>query len=180
MKKKPLSEVPQLSGERVVLRGLRREDAGALRELTDNPHVYRYLPTFLFEKKYADPALVIERLYTECLRDSLILGVFAEGEFCGLAELYGFRDEIHKISVGYRFSERFWGRELATETLGVLMRYLAEETDVEIVTASTMIENQASARVLRNNGFALVVHAADEDWGYDSPTAADKWINRTA
>ena len=39
-----------------------------------------------------------------------------------------------------------------------------------------MIENQASANVLRKNGFSLVVHGADEDWGYETPTAADKWI----
>ena len=57
-----------------------------------------------------------------------------------------------------------------------MIDYLYNETDIEIITASTMIENQASARVLIKNGFDLVVHAADEDWGYDRPTAADKWI----
>jgi ribosomal-protein-alanine N-acetyltransferase len=39
-----------------------------------------------------------------------------------------------------------------------------------------MIENRASARVLEKNGFELVVHAVSEDWGYESPTIADKWI----
>ena len=39
-----------------------------------------------------------------------------------------------------------------------------------------MIENQASARVLKKNGFALVAHAVGEDWGYAHPTVADKWI----
>ena len=38
-----------------------------------------------------------------------------------------------------------------------------------------MIEN-LSTRVLIKNGFSLVVHAVDEDWGYDRPTGADKWI----
>lgn len=39
-----------------------------------------------------------------------------------------------------------------------------------------MIENRASAKVLMNNDFSLVVHAAPEDWGYEEPTLADKWI----
>jgi ribosomal-protein-alanine N-acetyltransferase len=39
-----------------------------------------------------------------------------------------------------------------------------------------MIENQASANVLKKNGFQMVVHAVDEDWGYDKPTVTDKWI----
>ena len=55
-------------------------------------------------------------------------------------------------------------------------RYLDEETDIEIITASTMVENLASANVLRKNGFTLVVHAVGEDWGYKNPTITDKWI----
>ena len=39
-----------------------------------------------------------------------------------------------------------------------------------------MVENLASANVLRKNGFELVVHAVDEDWGFETPTVADKWI----
>jgi ribosomal-protein-alanine N-acetyltransferase len=47
---------------------------------------------------------------------------------------------------------------------------------IEIITASTMIENTASAHVLQKNGFIQVNHAVDEDWGYPTPTKADKWI----
>ena len=36
---------------------------------------------------------------------------------------------------------------------------------IEIITASTMLQNQASAHVLLKNGFSLVNHAIDEDWG---------------
>ena len=102
--------------------------------------------------------------------------MFSGGEFCGLAEMYGFREELHKISVGYRLLERFWGKGIATEALGLMVSYLYGQTDMEIITASTMVENKASAKVLIKNGFDLVVSAADEDWGYDRPTAADKWI----
>ena len=176
MRKKLFSEIPHLKGERLVLKGLSRKDTASLQELVDSPAVYRYLPTFLFEKKYEDVGTVIDRLYDECWKESIILGVFIRDEFCGLAELYGFRDPIHKISVGYRFLERYWGRGIATEALGLMIDYLYRETDIEIITASTMVENQASAGVLRKNGFQLVVHGADEDWGYETPTIADKWI----
>lgn len=56
------------------------------------------------------------------------------------------------------------------------MNYLFHETDIKIITASTMIENQASANVLKKNGFLLAVHADKEDWGYEEPTVTDKWI----
>ena len=176
MKKKLFSEIPYLRGGRLVLQGLSRKDADSLQELIDSPAVYRYLPTFLFEKQYEDARTVINRLYDECWKESIILGVFLHDEFCGLAEMYGFRDPIHKISVGYRFLERYWGRGIASEALGLMIDYLYRETDIEIITASTMVENQASAGVLRKNGFQMVVHAVDEDWGYGAPTIADKWI----
>ena len=63
-----------------------------------------------------------------------------------------------------------------TTICGMMIDYLYNETDIEIITASTMVENQASARVLTKNGFQMVVHAVDEDWGFERPTVADKWI----
>ena len=176
MKKKLFSEIPDLQGKRLRLGRLTPEHADGLQELVNSENVYRYLPTFLFEIQYPDVRDVIDRLYDECWNESIILGIFLNGGFCGLAEMYGYRDPIHKISVGYRLLERCWGKGIATEALGIMIDYLYNETDIEIITASTMIENRASARVLNRNGFDLVVHAAEEDWGYDRPTAADKWI----
>ncbi|MBQ6535799.1 MAG: GNAT family N-acetyltransferase [Firmicutes bacterium] len=176
MKKKLFSEIPYLESDRLILKGLTKDDAPAMRELVDSPGVYRYLPTFLFEKQYPDVRYVIDHLYDECWKESIILGVFEDGAFCGLAEMYGYRDPIHKISVGYRLLERCWGKGIASAALGMMIDYLYNETDIEIITASTMVENQASARVLTKNGFQMVVHAVDEDWGFERPTVADKWI----
>ena len=176
VKKKLFSEIPYLKGKRLTLKRLTRADQSGLQELVDSPLVYRYLPTFLFEQKYPDVGYVIDHLYDECWKESIILGVFMEDKFCGLAEMYGYRDPIHKISVGYRLLARYWGKGIAREALGMMIDYLYNETDIEIITASTMLENRASANVLRKNGFQLVVHAVDEDWGYDRPTVTDKWI----
>ncbi len=174
--KKLFSEIPSLTDGRITLRRLTGADAGSLQRLADCPAVYRYLPTFLFEQKYRDARTVISRLYDECLEESLILGVFLQDSFCGLAEMYGYRDEIHKISVGYRFLPEFWGQGIATAALHLMIDYLYQETDIEIITASTMLENRASARVLEKNGFDLVSSGVGEDWGYEALTPADKWI----
>ena len=174
--KKLFTEIPYIQGERLVIREIADRDAEDLQELIDSPAVYRWLPTFLFEKKYSDVHEVIERLYDECWKESIILGIYCGERFSGIIELYGYKDEIHKISVGYRLPERCWGKGIATEALGMMIDWLYTETDIEIITASTMVENTASASVLRKNGFTQVVHAVEEDWGYDEPTIADKWI----
>ena len=169
-------EPPVLTGGRISLRPLTLSDSESLRRFTGQDAIYRYLPTFLFEKKYGDAEDVIRKLYDECLDDSLILGVFDGCEFLGLAEVYGFKASIHKASVGYRLLEEKWGQGIATETLKILVDELLNDRGIEIITASTMVENHASARVLQKNGFTFVNGAVDEDWGYPEPTPADKWI----
>ena len=54
--------------------------------------------------------------------------------------------------------------------------YLFKETDIEIITASTMVDNKASAHVLEKNGFLMSAASVPEDWGYAQPTIADKWF----
>ncbi|MBR2746305.1 MAG: hypothetical protein IKE12_05040 [Erysipelotrichaceae bacterium] len=57
-----------------------------------------------------------------------------------------------------------------------LAEYLYTQTDIEIITASTMVENLASERVLEKNDFLATAKAVPEDWGYPEPTIADKWF----
>ena len=175
-RKKLFSEIPYIDGGDVILRQLTQEDAPALKEMVDSPKVYRYLPTFLFEMQYDDADEVIDLLYAECIKESIILGAFVDGDFCGLAEYYGFKDEIHKVSIGYRSLRKYWNQGVATEVVGLMMKYLDEETDIEIITASVMSDNTGSNKVAEKNGFTLVVHNAEEDWGFDEPAIVDKWI----
>lgn len=170
------SRIDNIQGQTLVLKRITFDDAEGLRDLVSSEEVYRYVPTFLFEKKYSDVNTVIERLYDECIKDSLILGIYSEREFCGIFELYSFKDPIHKISVGYRLREKCQGRGIATEALKIMVDYLYTKTDIEIITASTLPDNLASANVLIKNGFNLVAHNSPEDWGYANPLPTDKWI----
>ena len=169
-------EPPVLMHGRLCLKPLSLSDAESLRMLTQQESVYRYLPTFLFEKKYDQPEEVIRRLYDEGLSESLILGIFMEKRFCGLAEVYSYRAPIHKASVGYRLLQEEWGKGIATEALKIMIDELENVRAIEIITASTMLENHASAHVLQKNGFTLVHHASEEDWGFPEATLTDKWI----
>jgi len=178
--KKLFSEIPRIEGSRVVLDRIVDSDAASLKELTSNENVYRFEPSFLFERQREDAHETIRLLYGNLFtqKESLILGVRLkeDGQLAGLAEFYGLRDRLHKISVGYRLLERYWGKGLATEVAGLMVGYLYGETDIEIITASTMVGNIASARVLEKNDFICTVHDDREDWGFPEPTPVNKWF----
>lgn len=91
MKKKLFSEVPFIRSGRLTIKAVTQEDAELLQEMIDNPNVYRYEPTYLYEKQYEDVHYVIEHLYDECWEKSIILGIYEGETFCGLIEMYDYR-----------------------------------------------------------------------------------------
>ena len=102
--------------------------------------------------------------------------VNGENHLCGLAEFYGLNDDLHKISIGYRLLERYWRQGIATQTVSLMVGYLFGQTDIQIITARTMVENIASARALEKNGFIRTAPGVEDDWGYETPTIAEKWL----
>lgn len=179
-RKKLFSEIPRIEGERVVLDRVVDADAAALRDLIENPLVQRYLPTYLFEKQRDDVHETIRLMYGDLFqnKDSLILAIRSKetGELAGLAEFYGLRDNLHKVSVGNRLRESWWGKGFATEAVSLMVGYLYGETDIEIITASTMVENKMSAHVLEKADFIRTARFTEEDWGFPAPTLVDKWF----
>ena len=174
------NDVPLIWNEHITLRRLMDTDAAALHNLAENERVYTYLPTFLFEQQVADSREAIRLMYESLFRNKeavfLAVDVRDESNFCGLAELYGFNVALHKISMGYRLLPAHWGKGIATSVVGLLVDYLYTQTEIKIITASTMIENLASERVLLKNGFIQTAQAIEEDWGYDQPTMVNKWL----
>ena len=177
---KLFDSIPRIEGEHILLDRLTYSDMPGLEELAGDETVYRYLPTFLYERQTDDLKKVVDGLYGELFRnkESLILGVFEKPErrSCGLAEFYGFKDSIRKTCIGYKLLRKCWGKGIATETVGLMIDWLFSRTDTEIVTASTMPANTASARVLEKNGFIRTARDVPEDWGFPEPTPADKWF----
>jgi ribosomal-protein-alanine N-acetyltransferase len=179
-RKKLFSEIPCIKGDRVVLDRVIDSDADAIRDLKENPNVQRYLPAFLFENQRDNVHETIALLYGDLFtsKDSLILAVRIKesGELAGLIELYGLRDSLHKISLGCRLREQFWGQGVATDAVTLMVGYLYGETDIEIITASSMVENIGSARALEKSDFIRTARGVEEDWGFPEPTIVDKWF----
>ena len=65
---------------------------------------------------------------------------------------------------------------IATEVTKLTCDYLFKETDIESITATTMVENGTSAHVLEKNGFMSTHSIHKEDWGRDKAAEAYRWF----
>jgi len=179
--KKLFDEIPYLEGNLLILRKITENDREALQEMAGSNVVYRYEPAYLIEQQYTDMDLLLRDLYGEYFEKklNLFLGIFLKenpGELCGLAEFYDYRDHLHMVSIGARLREKYWKSGLGTEVAKLMSDYLFAETDIEIITASTMVDNKASAHVLEKNGFMTTHSVRKEDWGHPESTDAYRWF----
>ena len=179
--KKLFDEIPYLEGERIILGKITEDHREALQEMAQRKNIYRYEPGYLLEQQYTDMDQLLRDLYGKYFEEkqNLFLGVFLKdhpSELCGLAEFYDYRDHLHMVSIGGRLREKYWKSGIATEVAKLMSDYLFKETDIEIVTASTMVENKASAHVLEKNGFMTTHTVHKEDWGHGDSTEAYRWF----
>ncbi|MBO4353031.1 MAG: GNAT family N-acetyltransferase [Eggerthellaceae bacterium] len=180
---KLFDEYPVLSDGVVCLKAMTLDDADALGAFKNNERVYRYLPTFLYEQRYEDPCEVLQKMHDECFvtHESLMLGVYlAENPetLVGIAEIYNYEEDRKKTSIGVRLDECVWGKGIATRIVRLLKDYLIGRVGIRIITSHVMVENTASAAVMRKSGFMLqdVDYHVLEDWGFKEPVIVDKFV----
>ena len=178
---KLFDEIPYLETEELLIRQMEESDADALDKLRYDSDVKKYIPTFLYEYKYKDARTVISKMKEDCFdkKEQIILGVYLKNEgqkFLGLAEFYNYSEENHDVSLGVRLLKEYWGRGIAKQVINCMEDYLFNETDVEIIKASILSANKASAKVAEKKGYTLVEQGILEDWGFEEPKVTDKWV----
>ncbi|MBQ9004876.1 MAG: GNAT family N-acetyltransferase [Atopobiaceae bacterium] len=174
-------EMPHIESKRLVLREFVSSDADALNRFSHNQRIYRLLPTFLYEQRYNDARVVIERTRAECFdtKESILLAICPRKDpqkMMGIAEIYAYEPRKPKASIGYRISRRYWGQGIATEVAGMLKSYLLDEVHMRTITAHVIRKNIPSALALKKNGLFRLYPGVWEDWGQDKPVLVDKWI----
>ena len=70
------------------------------------------------------------------------------------------------MEIGYWVGEKYWGRGIATEAVGVITKYAFQRFDIIRLYADIFAANSASARVLEKNKYvreALLQSAVYKD-----------------
>jgi 8-oxo-dGTP diphosphatase len=146
-----------LMTDRLALRPLVPEDAGALHRLINDWAVTRSLAAvpFPYSRELAEEWVASTRQQLEAGTAYHLAVTGREGDEEVLVGAVGLRIN-HKSRtgwLGYWVGRRFWGHGVATEGAGRLARWALAHLDIDRLAANVATDNVASAAVLRRIGF---------------------------
>ena len=168
----------ELKTKRLVLRPVRLGDEAEMHEYAGDPDITMmyWLPNETFE----ETARFVRQSAAEwqsadqlCYEFVILYGGRIIG---GCSADLGHSEDRSYATLGWIINRKYRRQGFATEAVGLMVGYLYGETDIEIITASVMLENAASARVLEKCDFIRTARCVEEDWGYPEPTLVDKFF----
>lgn len=156
---------PNLQTDRLLLRQLDKEDANAIFFLRSNIIVNKYVKRPQ-TKNIQDAINFINKINTGIIeKDWIFWGITLEGspKVIGTICLWNFSKDRKIAEIGYDLSPDFHKKGLMNEALKAVLNYGHKSLNLEIVEAYTHKKNNASKKLLLNNGFHHIAHRIDKD-----------------
>ncbi len=169
----PLTPFPQLETPRLHLRAFVPADVPPLVALAGNYEVARNtlnIPHPYREEDARHWVQATQENYAQQTGYAFAIELRATGEFIGGIGLTPER-RFDRAEAGYWLGQPYWGRGLASEALGALLRFGFEELRLNKIYATHIASNFASGRVMLKNGMVkegeLVQHTRRDGQYYD-------------
>lgn len=147
--------VPELHGERVMLRVWRRDDAHAMFENFSDPVFMRYWSRAV----YADVAEVrnyIDLQLTELKRFEFypwVITRHGDDKPIGTCTLFGIDRDNRRCLLGYGLTRALQGRGLASEAVKLAINYAFDEIGLHRIETDIDTRNTPSCRLVERLGF---------------------------
>ncbi len=144
---------PELETERLILREIMPEDAPQILKIFSDEKVTKYYDLYTYSDideahqliDFFDESFELERAIRWGIarkEDNVLIGT------CGFVWLRLYRGEI-----GYELASEYWRQGFMAEALSAVLEFGFEELGLNRIEALVMIENEASAGLLRKLGF---------------------------
>jgi len=145
---------PTLVGSTVTLARIRPEHLEHYLDWFADPEVNRFLG------RDTPPSLKEEEEWLERLARSetdVMWGLFVQDEHIGSSGIHRINWRSRRGETGTLIGDRrFWGRRIATESMGMRTRYAFEEMGLEKLVTQVFEGNTASRRALEQVGYQTV------------------------
>lgn len=157
----PVSAVPTLETERLVLRAFRPSDDADVFAYSKNPRIGRdagWAPHASIEDSRAFITEIAPQGHVWAVVDpALVDETHPEGTVVGSIGLIAdpARQHDRALMLGYALGSDWWGRGYMTEASRRVVDYGFEELDIELITCTCYPWNTASRHVIEKCGFTF-------------------------
>ncbi len=169
----PPTPFPRLDTPRLRLRSFAPADVPAIVALANDYEVAKNtlnIPHPYYEEDARHWVRQAGENFQRQVACAFALELRATGEFVGGIGL-NLEPRFDRAEVGYWLGRPHWGRGLATEALGALLRFGFAELGLNKIYATHFAENPASGRVMQKNGLVkegeLAQHAKRDGQYHD-------------
>lgn len=148
------STFPALTNGPVLLRELVPDDAADLFVWRSDPEVQKYNSEPM--RDVSEAAALISELRAEYAAHRVIHWAVALADDARAIGLFGFNSWEpfhHRAEVGYDLRRDYWGRGIATQALGAILRFGFTRMQLNRIEAQTIADNHGSVRLLQRLGF---------------------------
>ena len=148
-------EIPQLTTERLLLRGWRASDREPFAAMNADPEVMRHFPGVLDR---AESDALVDRIGDHWRREGVGLWAVERNEdgrllgFTGLSRMVFEAPFTPAIEVGWRLAREAWGQGYATEAARASLEYGFRELGLEEIVSFTVPANTRSRAVMERLG----------------------------
>lgn len=144
---------PQLETDRLLLRAVESNDAAVILSIFSDEEVTRYYDLYPYSNLEEAEALIDFFAESFELERGIRWGIVRKEDnqlmgTCGYVGLHRFRGEI-----GYELNRRYWRQGIMRDALETIIDFGFDKLDLNRIEALVMIENVASAGLLKNIAF---------------------------
>lgn len=146
---------PQLTTDRLILRGIENTDAQLIHKLRSDEIVNQFVgrDNSSTLEKAKDHILNIQNLIAnnECIY--WIITLKENNDLIGSICLWNFDSENEIIEIGYEMLTEFQGRGIMSEAIKTVTKYAFDEIKAKIITAFPSSDNKNSVALLKKLNF---------------------------
>ncbi|ERI09464.1 GNAT family N-acetyltransferase [Aneurinibacillus aneurinilyticus] len=149
-------DFPVLTSVNLILKRIEESHLQEVYTIYDNDKVFEYCG-IIPKHNLQTVSKMIGHFDRDYYKKSRIKwGIFQKNQsnkLVGIIECMDFNQKVNMVSIGYFLAEDYWGRGIATESVGILTKFLFEKVNINRIQAEVMPANEISKKVLLKNGF---------------------------
>lgn len=142
----------KLTGSKIIIRDLHFKDEEAFHQYAISPNVgpmagWKPSPNYEVSKRLLASNILSKEVYAIAIKETnLFIG-------CISIYNYGIRKYNKVKSLGFSLNEDYWGHGIMTEAVKLVVNYIFDKTDCEVIEVGHHSDNYASKRVIEKCGF---------------------------